>query len=558
MAELKRDFSGAKMNKDMDERVVPAGQYRDANNVQISTSDASDVGTLQTLMGNSEVTDGIVPDDYSTCVGVMPLPEKDLIYYFVAGGGMKGYQPLVKKDYILEYNTIAKTTKYVFADIYSVHTTQSITNSTSSYKYFTVADGGVATNKTGIRVGMHITGTFSQGGTTTTLSIGDNVLVTDIVKASGVWRIYHDYLWDNGSSGAYIPVTAAQNIYFQSAFGERILQFEALQKINSINHLDGMIFWTDGITEPKKIHIERSILGTGGTLQALGWTDAQLGSHASNTGNSSASGVINAADAGGNADFHTRVVISTADLFGYETALNRQNVRPEWSKLENITVIKKSPKFPLDLEMSITSIDRTPDPTPTVPEPTANLIYSQTGATGGGGGTGTRQWTDNDGDPLEVDTIISNFYFADPVDFRVGDVLIFCNDLTLPPQNFPEDDGLVRVTVTDASGNIGAPNNGGSVGPYELSILSVSSTVPDSLEVWMVRLEDKPTLFEFKFPRFSYRWKYEDGEYSCFAPWTEVAFLPGDFDYMAKKGYNLGMTNRLRSLKLKNYYHEFA
>ena len=96
MAEFKRDFSGAKMNKDMDERVVPAGQYRDANNIQISTSDGSDVGSLQTLLGNSEVTDGVVPDDYSTCVGVMPLPEKDLIYYFVAGGGMKGYQPLVK------------------------------------------------------------------------------------------------------------------------------------------------------------------------------------------------------------------------------------------------------------------------------------------------------------------------------------------------------------------------------------------------------------------------------------------------------------------------------
>ena len=76
------------MNKDMDERVLPPGQYRDAMNIQVATSDGSDVGSLQTLLGNTEVTPNIVPDDYSTCVGVLPLPEKDFIYYFVAGGGI--------------------------------------------------------------------------------------------------------------------------------------------------------------------------------------------------------------------------------------------------------------------------------------------------------------------------------------------------------------------------------------------------------------------------------------------------------------------------------------
>ena len=101
MAELKRDFSQAKMNKDMDERVVPSGQYRDAKNIQIATSDGSNVGSLQTLLGNTDKTAGVVNADYSTCVGVLPLPEKDLIYYFIAGGGTKNYEPLRKKDYII-------------------------------------------------------------------------------------------------------------------------------------------------------------------------------------------------------------------------------------------------------------------------------------------------------------------------------------------------------------------------------------------------------------------------------------------------------------------------
>ena len=45
MPELKRVFSKATMNKDADERVVPNGQYRDALNIEIATSEGAEVGT---------------------------------------------------------------------------------------------------------------------------------------------------------------------------------------------------------------------------------------------------------------------------------------------------------------------------------------------------------------------------------------------------------------------------------------------------------------------------------------------------------------------------------
>ena len=38
MAEIKHVFSQGKMNKDLDERLVENGQYRDAMNIQVSTS----------------------------------------------------------------------------------------------------------------------------------------------------------------------------------------------------------------------------------------------------------------------------------------------------------------------------------------------------------------------------------------------------------------------------------------------------------------------------------------------------------------------------------------
>ena len=52
MPELKRNFIKGRMNKDLDERLVPNGEYRDALNVEVSTSEEDDVGALQTTMGN--------------------------------------------------------------------------------------------------------------------------------------------------------------------------------------------------------------------------------------------------------------------------------------------------------------------------------------------------------------------------------------------------------------------------------------------------------------------------------------------------------------------------
>ncbi len=540
MAEIKRNFSGAKMNKDMDERVLPSGQYRDALNVQISTSEGSDVGALQTLLGNTELSNNIVPEDYCTCVGAMAVAEKDLIYYFIAGGGHGNYKPLIKKDYIIEYDTVSNSFKYVFVDIYNVKELQTANNTTD--KWFTISDNGSATNTTGVRVGMHITGTFTNGSTTTTITLADNVLVTDVIKISNGWAIFHDYQWDN-SGGVAIPTSVNNSIYFVSEFAERILNFNPLIKINNINHLDGMLFWTDGFTEPKKIHIERSLKGTGGTLQVVGWVDALQGSASSNSNNLLASQIPS--PFGDNANFHTRNVIQNPNTLGYQTCLNRNEVRPQWSRTENITVIKKSPKFPLELRMLETSIARVPDSTLAVPNPGENQTSANSAS--------AVSWADNNGNPFEEGYEVTGFTFDNPVDFRNGDVLLF-TDSTSAPVDFDEDDALIRVLVTGAP--TGMPNNGGDVGPYTFNVISIDENISTVPSIWKCRLDSPPPLFEFKFPRFSYRWKYTDGEYSTFAPWTKVAFIPGGFDYLCQKGFNLGMTNKMKSLRLQNYFSE--
>ena len=39
MPEMKNNFQRGRMNKDLDERIVPDGEYRDALNVEIATED---------------------------------------------------------------------------------------------------------------------------------------------------------------------------------------------------------------------------------------------------------------------------------------------------------------------------------------------------------------------------------------------------------------------------------------------------------------------------------------------------------------------------------------
>ena len=49
MPEMKRNFTGGKMNKDLDERLIPQGEYIDAMNIQVTTSEGSDVGAIESI-----------------------------------------------------------------------------------------------------------------------------------------------------------------------------------------------------------------------------------------------------------------------------------------------------------------------------------------------------------------------------------------------------------------------------------------------------------------------------------------------------------------------------
>ena len=56
MAEIKNSFLRSKMNKDLDDRLVPNGEYRDAQNISVGQSEADDIGALETILGTTVVS----------------------------------------------------------------------------------------------------------------------------------------------------------------------------------------------------------------------------------------------------------------------------------------------------------------------------------------------------------------------------------------------------------------------------------------------------------------------------------------------------------------------
>ena len=111
--ELKKTFLGGKMNKDLDQRLLSGGQYSDALNISIDTSEGSNIGSISNSLGNIKIGDvqallsGYVPAINtlnSRVIGAIAYEPLNLIYWFISSDNY---------DAIFEYNEIDNTTTQV-------------------------------------------------------------------------------------------------------------------------------------------------------------------------------------------------------------------------------------------------------------------------------------------------------------------------------------------------------------------------------------------------------------------------------------------------------------
>jgi len=86
MAQTINTFIKSKLNKDLDARLLPNGEYRDAYNVQVSKSEGPNVGSLENVLGNKEeinfdTATGIGANWY--CIGYVTNESDSSAYLFL-------------------------------------------------------------------------------------------------------------------------------------------------------------------------------------------------------------------------------------------------------------------------------------------------------------------------------------------------------------------------------------------------------------------------------------------------------------------------------------------
>ena len=433
MPEIKHNFTGGKMNKDLDERLIPNGQYSDAMNIQVSTSEGSDVGTVQNILGNKEISSDLINStigESAITIGSIADEKNDTLYYLVWTSDT---------DYIFEY-----------------------------------------------------------------------------------------------LSGSPLPVP----IFVDK--NKDVLKFQPNTIVTGINIIDGMLFWTDNNSEPKKINIERCKQGTP------------------------------------NISSHTELVNDSQSLMGVPI------------EEKHITVIRKAPKHPLSMVVNSSrdvnkiytgviniSSDAAFESTTTNPSsfmlglgPHPNR-YNFSGITTEDGSNtfnikieqGLINGVVSNIGPINDNDGLTGWHKSNPTyngvynNIAVGTkIALKAFDEDGSPPGVPLTDFNIKGVIEDIDPSSTAIETGSTIIAVKAVAIDGFPPLPTdgasflsyAVDMW----DEEERLFEFKFPRFSYRYKFEDGEYSAFAPFTQVAFIPGSFDYHPRKGYNLGMTNRASNIEL--------
>jgi hypothetical protein len=88
MANFTRNFTAGKMNKVVDERLIPDGQYVDALNVRMGSTERSEIGVIENTKGNTRLTtikyiNGTALSSSARCIGTISDSTNETIYWFI-------------------------------------------------------------------------------------------------------------------------------------------------------------------------------------------------------------------------------------------------------------------------------------------------------------------------------------------------------------------------------------------------------------------------------------------------------------------------------------------
>lgn len=204
MAESKRTFQAARMDKDVDDRLLKQGQYRDGLNISVDTSEDANVGAVENLKGNELIANqniyglSAISNPNAKVVGSYAHPEEEKIYYFVTGDVADG---------IFEYDIINNSISTIVIDSsnLSVANNTELNFSTASPSASITQDGTIFVNSS-IGQPHAITAKFAPN--TTGSAINKNVSIN--IEVPNAYKNSNDSI--TGSVTASQPTITAPEV----------------------------------------------------------------------------------------------------------------------------------------------------------------------------------------------------------------------------------------------------------------------------------------------------------------------------------------------------------
>ncbi len=118
MANITRNFIKGRMNKSVDERLIPDGEYIDAINVRMGSTEGSEIGVIENTKGNLSLTTlqykGVPLSTSAKCIGAFEDGANETIYWFIHDEDypVSADAPLGKIDLIVSYNVLTDQIVY--------------------------------------------------------------------------------------------------------------------------------------------------------------------------------------------------------------------------------------------------------------------------------------------------------------------------------------------------------------------------------------------------------------------------------------------------------------
>ena len=202
MPEIKNTFLKSKMNKDLDARIVPNGEYRDAQNLSVSKSEGADVGSLENILGNTILTD--LKNKIKTL-------EAQKLQTYYTGATIRSSEIQVNQLEIIGYYVaVSIDTVFLFLTDYRDSSNNQLIN-------FAPADQGAS-------------------------------------SGPGTYNFYYK------GAMCYIAEYNIKTNNTKILIGGNFLNFSKTHPILNVNLLENLLFWTDNRNQPRKININTASL----------------------------------------------------------------------------------------------------------------------------------------------------------------------------------------------------------------------------------------------------------------------------------------------------------